>query len=376
MKLKPYGLIVCLCFLSSITIAQPLSEELSVNKISDSLAVIDVNGTNVGVLASAKGLVLVDPAIDEENKQRFLDQTRRLSDSPLKYVLITHGASDHSRGNKIFSMLGASILSSDYASFSPAYTELTFDAGLLFDMGSHQLRAINVASNTYDDWIIYFEKENTIFTGDVFTTQGHPQFYIGGFAGQKQAIDKILSVANEDTRIVPGHGSVANIEDVRTYMANTTELYNQVRSLYEAGNSVEQIQADPKYQEAMLRFNGDSDEDFLNRKSVREFVSRLISGEFLAAQEIDQQTSELIIGTYALRDRSTIEVLRKDSRIFARKRRGFHYELVPQNDGTSFHVRGSLGGLARFIPNSKNTKIKQLELDVEGVSYVAKKKRR
>jgi len=374
MNIKLYCLIVCLAVFSRLAIAQSSSDEALFSKVSDNLAVINVNGTNVGVLSSDKGLLLIDPAIREEDKQDFLEQIRSFSDRQLKYVVNTHGDIDHGRGNKIFTTLGASVLSSGSARYSPVYTELTFDAGLLLDLGSHQLKAASVKSHTQDDWVIHIPEENTIFTGDVFTNSGPPSFFAGGFIGQQRAINTILSLANEQTRIVPGHGAITTIEQVRTYLVNASELYNRVRTLHQAGSSIAQIEADADYQAAMLRFNSDNEDGFLNRQSVSRFVSRVISSEFVEAQEIDDQASQLVLGSYALNDRSIIEVILENDTYYARKKGGFLFELIPQSN-TRFHIRGSLDGVVTFGPNSRNTRIRTLELDVEGTLYSARKRR-
>ncbi len=374
MNIKLYWLIVYLAIFSRLAIAQSSSDEMPLSRISDNLAVINVNGTNVGVLSSDKGVLLIDPAIGEGDKQNFLEQVKRFSDRELKYVVNTHGDIDHGRGNKIFTTLGASMLSSGSARYSPVYTELTFDSGLLLDLGSHQLKAASVKSHSQDDWVIHIPEENTIFTGDLFTSNGPPSFFAGGFVGQQRAINTILSLANEQTRIVPGHGLVTTIEDVRTYLVNASVLYNRVRTLHEAGSSTEEIIADADYQAAMLRFNTDNEDGFLNRQGVSRFVSRVISYEFVEAQEIDDQASQLVLGSYALSDRSVIEIIFENDTFYARKKGDFLFELIPQSN-TRFHVRGSLDGVATFVPNARNTRIRRLELDVEGTLYSARKRR-
>ena len=101
-------------------------------------------------------------------------------------------------------------------------------------------------AHTNGDAYVVFENTSTIHTGDVYRTTSYP--YIdttngGSFLGTIKAYDLLIELSDADTKIVPGHGVISNVADVRAFRDMLLVIRDRVKSSIDAGQTLEQIQA-------------------------------------------------------------------------------------------------------------------------------------
>src|SRR5690606_35696180 len=142
-------------------------------------------------------LILIDPMPGEDKLADLQQAVLSISARPVKYVLNTHAHEDHSGGNAYFIKQGALLAAPD--------TAIT------------GIQRYQVKSHSANDVIYYHQAGNSLFVGDVFDTSWHPTFYAGGINGFNEAIETILSIGNDDTLIIPGHGKPAGKKALRQY---------------------------------------------------------------------------------------------------------------------------------------------------------------
>jgi glyoxylase-like metal-dependent hydrolase (beta-lactamase superfamily II) len=265
-------LLILLC--PSLIYAKLMDKQFNVSKYGDSTFVLIGNdyGTNVGVIFSSKGLLLIDPMPGEQSFETLHLLIKGISNHPISYVVNTHNHEDHTGGNEYFKSNGASILSPN--SFIP---KLGLGSEKLLFSKHYGLEVIKVESHTNQD-IMYFNSEsNVLFVGDVFDNSWHPTFYAGGIDGLTKTIDTILAVGDRNTLIVPGHGVPANKEVVKAFYENTLVWLERVSELLKADMSVEQIMKDKQINEILQRFNTEKRKEFIPPKAFRRFIERTIS---------------------------------------------------------------------------------------------------
>ncbi|MGD2133332.1 MAG: MBL fold metallo-hydrolase, partial [Maricaulaceae bacterium] len=106
---------------------------------------------------------------------------------------------------------------------------------------------IHVASaNTDGDSIIHFVEPNVLHMGDTFFNGFFPYVDLAGggsVEGYLGAADAGLSMADADTKIIPGHGPLATREDLEAFRAMMSGVIAAVRPLADQGMSVEEIVA-------------------------------------------------------------------------------------------------------------------------------------
>jgi glyoxylase-like metal-dependent hydrolase (beta-lactamase superfamily II) len=216
------------------------------NRLTDRIAVIDAGGANVVALTTTEGLVLVDSGAPKS----FTAPVR------VRTLFNTHYHTDQTGNNEIFAEAGAKIIAHDrtrqwmstdywvpaedrYEHARPKAarpTEVFETTGSLkaddeqIDYGYLPL------AHTSGDIYVYFRTSNVLAVGDVASPQRDPalDYFTGAWiAGRLDAMDVLLKLANEQTRIVPAYGPVmtrAEFKAERDMMDEVrARLFKQVR---------------------------------------------------------------------------------------------------------------------------------------------------
>ena len=260
--------------LPSLAFAKQEAEQFEVNKYSDAnFVLVGKNyGTNVGVILGDKGLLLIDPMPGESSLDNLHVLIKDISNTPILYVVNTHNHEDHTGGNEYFNNNGATILDQN----STLLKSDSDDKKPLLSK-SFGLEIIQVKSHTNQDDLYFHSESNVLFVGDVFDNSWHPTFYAGGIYGFTDTIGKILATGDENTLIVPGHGSPANKEVVNAFYDNTLVWLGRVSELHKDKVSVEEMMKDNQINEILQRFNTEKSEEFIPQKAFRRFIERTVS---------------------------------------------------------------------------------------------------
>jgi glyoxylase-like metal-dependent hydrolase (beta-lactamase superfamily II) len=107
----------------------------------------------------------------------------------------------------------ATFNSQQKAAPSDALPKITFADSVTLHLNGQTLQVMHIKNaHTDGDAIIYFKESNIIHAGDVFVRYGLPfidQPHGGSIDGMIAGTDMILNLANDDTKIIPGHGAIA-----------------------------------------------------------------------------------------------------------------------------------------------------------------------
>lgn len=250
--------------------------KLPVEVLGERMRLITGAPGNVLALTAGDGVLLVDSGSAElaRSVQATLDGAR------VDTLFNTHYHADQTGGNVLFGEAGAVIhahvitrqwLSSDHYlpesdSWSPALAQAgrpveTFREKGETTQGDESIEfGYLLEAHTRGDIYVYFRDSNVLAAGDVASPLRDPalDWFAGGWLGGRvDAMDDLLAVANDETRIVPAYGPVmtrAQLQAERDMMLHlyerTTALTNQGRSaqdMLEAGvlDEVERKFEDP-----------------------------------------------------------------------------------------------------------------------------------
>ncbi|MFB2682200.1 MBL fold metallo-hydrolase [Shewanella mangrovisoli] len=301
---------VTLVFLTSSFIVQ--ANTISVEQVSEQVHLlkgIDY-GTNIGLILTQDGLVLIDPMPGDEHLSALDDAIQSLYAKPVKFILNTHEHADHTGGNQHFIQQGArlaptqnTVLSQKVPSQKVPSQNIPSQKVPLQNTAQMQntvaaqntvsmhpvipdILAAQGSSHSPADWIYFHPQSNSLFVGDIVDNSWHPTFYAGGLSGFNAAINHILAISNEDSLIVPGHGKPSSKASLRRFQQNTNDWVQQIESLIDSGKSVEEITQHPQIAERVARFNQEGKSPFLPPKALRKFIERTI-----AVIEKERQTS-------------------------------------------------------------------------------------
>ena len=256
-----------LCYSSSWS--QEFDEvEITSEKITDHVHVLFGAGGNIGVISGPDGHILIDDQFEElgEKISKKLDELR--PGMKVSYCINTHYHFDHSDGNKYFGARGSDIIAHsrarDYLSQdlsiglpgnephlqkalpAEALPGLTFTEKMIVHANGEEIRLIHIPSaHTDTDLVVYLPNSNILHGGDIFVRYGIP--FIDGqqggtYSGMMKAAEKLLSICNEETVLIPGHGAVSSYGDLKSYRDMLFSLWEGVKSQKEEGLSLVEIQ--------------------------------------------------------------------------------------------------------------------------------------
>ena len=245
--------------------AQMAANRIQSQKLAENLTMFSGPGGNVVVLNGADGKVVVDTFVSPV-WPKLKESLDAISNAPLKTVINTHWHFDHTDNNAPLHGAGATILAHENTKkrmseahdlpvlnlhFPPspadALPQQTFATTHKLQANGETLALQHVApAHTDTDIFIHFEKANVIQTGDLSFNGIYP--YIdagtgGKVSGMIAANDKILKLANNDTKIVPGHGPLGTKADIVKFRDMLVTTRDRVQKLKSAGKSAQEAVA-------------------------------------------------------------------------------------------------------------------------------------
>jgi len=220
-------------------------------------------GGNIGVSVGSDAVFVIDDQFAPLTK-KILAAIAELTPNPVRFVVNTHWHSDHTGGNENLGQAGAIIyahenvrrrmtagqfidaLNSRVEPAPPgALPVVTFKDAVTFHINGDSVTTVHVApAHTDGDVIIHFTKANVIHMGDTFHNAGLPFVDLssgGSIHGIIAAADKVLAMSNAQTRIIPGHGPLADRARLKLYRDMVVALRDRVRTLISTGKTADQV---------------------------------------------------------------------------------------------------------------------------------------
>ena len=254
-------IVTLLLTFNSFLVAQPdrFSEVvIEVTKVTDSIYMLTGAGGNLAVSVGADGLLLVDDqyAAMAERIAETLANFSSTSEThqSLKYVINTHHHGDHTGGNDFFAKAGATIVASERArvrllarapSEDARLPVITYHEGVHIYFNNDRLKLVALQGHTDGDTAVYFEDANVLHAGDLFFNKRFPFIDTGNGGGVEAYLssqEKLLTMINDDTQVIPGHGPIARRSDLVAVHAMIRTTHRSVTEGIEAGLSLSSIQ--------------------------------------------------------------------------------------------------------------------------------------
>ncbi len=338
-------LIALISTLISLKLAYAEEDEklrLVTQKVNDSFYLVYemAEGSNVvGVLIEEEGIMLID-SFPPSHSKILLEEIRKISDKPVKYVLPTHSHGDHSGGLNFFAKMGATTISQENSVYHyGGRAKLRFKDELILDFGDEQVKAFHQPSHTFDDTIIYLEKSNILFMGDNLSTDRFLSIGEKGLAGHLSAFDLGLSLADEKTRVVPGHSALSSVKsgnitlnkkDLLSYKQKSIDWVERLKDLYNKGFTIEQMKQDETLIKLTRSFvaNANNIKDPEHDFGMDWSVDKAIDLEFNQHHTLSEVQLKNFVGTYSLDKDINVDIFMENKKLFARKKGRYLVELL------------------------------------------------
>lgn len=252
-------LITMLSAVPAVAQLDPDRIEIKVHRVAGAVYMLEGAGGNIGVSVGNDGIILIDDQY-APLAPKIKAALAEITDEPVRFVLNTHWHGDHTGGNEIFGET-APIIAHDNVRIRlregmtgvrevpPAAEEalpvITFDHRLSIHLNGEEVRALHhPRAHTDGDIAIHFTESNVIHAGDLFFSGRFPFIDLssgGSIDGLIEAVRSIIEEAPADARIIPGHGPLSGIEELKGYLEMLEAASGVVGKELAAGTTLEQM---------------------------------------------------------------------------------------------------------------------------------------
>jgi glyoxylase-like metal-dependent hydrolase (beta-lactamase superfamily II) len=245
--------------------AQDSAPAIETAAVAPGVHVLYGNGGNIGVSVGDDGVILIDDQVANLTPP-VLEALAKLHPEHPRFVINTHWHHDHTGGNEQLAGQGSVVVAHDQvrarmsadnfseffkrttpASPRAALPVVTFNDSLSLHVNGGELRGIHVrAAHTDGDVFIHLRDANVIHTGDLMFAGLYPFIDIdsgGTVAGTIAAVDQMLALADDSTKIIPGHGKVTDRAGLAEYRSMLAITSARMAELVRAGRTLEQVLA-------------------------------------------------------------------------------------------------------------------------------------
>lgn len=260
------GFLVFSFFLFTFSLIAQKDIEITSLKVTDNIYMLVGAGGNIGVFIGPEGIVMIDDQF-APFAPKIKAAINSLSSSEIKYLINTHWHGDHTGGNEAFAKMGATIVAHDNvrerlshkqirpfgksaeAAPEQAWPRLTFNEKMNVHINGESIQLIHHHhAHTDGDAFVYFPSYNVLHMGDCFFKNRFPfvDVDMGGTPdGIIEAVAGALMLADEDTKIIPGHGTLSTKQDLSDYQQMLLIMRSRVKKELDNGVS----QKDLNYEE-------------------------------------------------------------------------------------------------------------------------------
>jgi glyoxylase-like metal-dependent hydrolase (beta-lactamase superfamily II) len=222
--------------------------------VSGSVHMLVGAGGNIGVSAGDDGVLMIDDQY-APLAEKISAAISEITSQPKRFVINTHYHGDHVGSNAFFAQnKGVTIFAHENVRIRLASGEdvnpamlpvVTYEDGIKFHMNNETIHVFHLADGHTDgDSAIWFEEPDVLHTGDLFFKDMFPYIDLGAggsVAGYIQSVETLLSKIDDDTKVIPGHGALADKADLQRFVDMIQETYAYVQSKKAEGLSEQAV---------------------------------------------------------------------------------------------------------------------------------------
>lgn len=274
--------------------------QIKVSRVSGNIYMLEGAGGNIAASVGEDGIVIVDDQFAPlaEKIQAALKDLG-VTTKPVRFVINTHYHGDHTGGNGPFSDAGSTLIAHENVrkrletggtagnggsikveqkpASKNALPIITFEHDVTLHLNGEDIQALHFPSGHTDgDSIIFFPKNNVVHMGDDFVRYGFPFIDVSGggsVEGMIAATEKVASELPADVKVIPGHGALSNMDDVKAFTKMLKETSAAVEKALGSHKTLEQMKQE-KILAPWEKFSG----GFINSDAFIETLYNSLTG--------------------------------------------------------------------------------------------------
>ncbi len=240
--------------------------QVKITKVAGNVYLLQGSGGNIAASVGDDGILLVDTEYAPLGDKILAALNSVAPGKRVKYVINTHYHTDHTGGNVFFGSRGAVIIAQENVrkrlaagstggtgnmqfkqppAPSAALPVITYKNQMSIYFNGEEIRITHFpAAHTDGDSVVYFTKSNVVHMGDIFVRYGLPFSDIrggGSIQGMIAACEKVSATLPPDVKVIPGHGELASMEDVRAYTKMLQATMAVARKALAEGKTLQQM---------------------------------------------------------------------------------------------------------------------------------------
>lgn len=230
------------------------------SKVSGNIYMLQGRGGNIGAIVGPEGILIVDDDYKQVS-EKLAAALKELGSERPRFILNTHWHGDHTEGNQVFGkdstivahinvrkrLLDPPVIFGRKTDPYPAFALpiVTYTESMSIHLNGEDIRLVHYPNGHTDgDTVVFFEKANVVHLGDDFFVGRFPFVDIdsgGSVQGLINNIGALAAKISPDAKLIPGHGPIATLADLKNYHAVLVETSKIVQDAMKKKKSVEEI---------------------------------------------------------------------------------------------------------------------------------------
>ena len=236
--------------------------QIKTTHVAGNVYMLEGRGGNIGVSVGEDGILLVDDQF-APLAEKIRKAVQDLKPGNIRFILNTHWHGDHTGGNRVFGKESTIIAHENVrkrlmteqrrgSRVTPpapkeAWPVITFDRSVTIHFNGEEIKVMHYPKGHTDgDAVIYFTQSNVVHMGDDFFAGRFPFVDLdsgGDVEGLARNIGQIIEALPADVKIIPGHGPISTLEDLKKYHVMLQETIAHVKKQVEAGKNLAAVKA-------------------------------------------------------------------------------------------------------------------------------------
>jgi glyoxylase-like metal-dependent hydrolase (beta-lactamase superfamily II) len=237
--------------------------EIKTTDLGNKTYMLEGDGGNITIAVGTDGIIMVDGEFAPLH-DKIKAAIEAVSKEPIKFLVNTHFHGDHSGGNAPFAKDGAVVTAQQNVKkrleegttngltgaktppvAADALPTKTYFGGTVLRVKGRMAALMHIPhAHTDGDTYVWIKDANVLATGDTFTNGRYPNIDFangGNIRGMIAAAEAYLRFANDKTKIVPGHGPLADKAKLTEYRAMLITARDRMMKLIKEGKSEDDV---------------------------------------------------------------------------------------------------------------------------------------